>query len=176
MEKEIKKKLSEGFVRILNKKQTVTLLCEKAEISRATFYLYYKNFDDFYEKTEQEIIGKFFDQIILLMFCDDSRLEKNIKKQNCLLNETERKLLSFYAEGKNYMSFAMRGFKNSIPAFDDFCKEKFGEEFFCKNSFVLHYCFNAVATLLFFDLIDYDESKLIFEITQARKIINSLLC
>lgn len=175
MEKEIKRKLTEGFAKIIEKKHTVTLLCEKAGVSRATFYLYYNDLNDFYEKTAQEITEKFFCQIILFMFCEDNELTNNIKNENLILNETEMKLLSFFADGSNYISFAVRGFEKSVPEFDDFCREKFGEEFFYENSFTLHYCLNAVSILLFLNLTDYNENKLLFEVSEARKIIKSLL-
>lgn len=175
MEKEIKRKLTEGFAKIIEKKHTVTLLCEKAEVSRATFYLYYDDLDDFYEKTAQMITEKFFRQIVIFMFCSDAELINNTKRENLILNETEMKLLSFFADGSNYISFAVRGFENSVPVFDDFCREKFGENFFYENGFALHYCLNAVSVLLFLNLTDYNENKLLFEVSEARKIIKSLL-
>lgn len=59
-----KKIIKETFIRLLNEnslnKVTVKKLCDEAEINRATFYRYYDDVYDLYEKTKEEFIEVFF--------------------------------------------------------------------------------------------------------------------
>lgn len=175
MEKDIKLKLMRGLAKSIDKKQSVTLLCEKAGISRAAFYLYYKDYDDFLKKTAAYITEKFFSQITRVMFCREDELALLFSKRRIFFDETESKLLAYFADGKKYIDFAIGATETALPGLKKQCKEKFGEEFFEKNEYRITYCLNGIATLMFFNLVNYDENKIIFEIKESRKIMKTVL-
>lgn len=52
-------------------KISVSALCEKAGISRASFYIYYKDMDDLIKKTRLYIINKLDEQLKLLLDVKD---------------------------------------------------------------------------------------------------------
>ena len=175
MEKDINAKLMNGFAKILDKKHSVTLLCEKSGVSRASFYLYYKDFEEFKKEISIYLTQKYFSQIGEFMFCDEEDLPTLLKNENLFFDETQRKLLAYFAEGKNYLSFSYNAYENALPEFMCFCKEKLGEEFYRENEYRIKYCINGIATLAFFNIVDYDEDKFIFEMTQSRKTIKKVL-
>lgn len=57
--------IREDFISLLNdrplNKITVKSLCDKAKINRATFYRYYEDIYDLYEKTKDDFISAFLD-------------------------------------------------------------------------------------------------------------------
>lgn len=59
-----KKIIKETFIKLLNEnslnKVTVKRLCDEAEINRATFYRYYEDVYNLYEKTKEDFIEVFF--------------------------------------------------------------------------------------------------------------------
>ena len=175
MEKEIKKKLLVGFSKILDKKQSVTLLCEKAGVSRATFYLYYKDLEEFTDKAAVYITEKYFRQIGKVMFCKEAEIAELLQKESLLLDETERKLLSYFAEGSNYIAFAQKACENVLPGFKRLCKEKLSEEFYRENEYRVTYCLNGIANIMFFNIVNYNEKKILFEVKQSRKIMRTVL-
>lgn len=54
------------FIKLLKEnpvnKITVKKLCDEAEINRATFYRYYEDIYDLYEKTKEDFINEFFEE------------------------------------------------------------------------------------------------------------------
>lgn len=60
-----KTRIREDFISLLNdhplNKITVKALCDKADINRATFYRYYEDIYDLYEKIKDEFISGFLD-------------------------------------------------------------------------------------------------------------------
>ena len=175
MKKTNEEKLQEALAKLLDKKLSVTLLCEKADISRGTFYLYYNDIDEFLSKTEDNIIEKYFLQIEKIFFCPIEELPYILKKEKLLFDEKDRKLLAYFAKGSKYIDFAVRGIEGVLSSFKDLCKEEYGEKFYNENEKKLTYCLNGVASILFFSLTRYDEKKLIAEMQQCRKIISTVI-
>ena len=85
MDSAVERKLLKAYNELLRKnadKITVTSLCEKADVSRATFYLYYSSINEFTEKCREYIIKKLNAQAKLIITCDESMLHTIKKKKN----------------------------------------------------------------------------------------------
>ena len=66
MESKVEKKLYEALAKIVSKgeeKLSVSTLCEKADVSRASFYIYYKDLDDFEAKCRTCVSERLFEQV-----------------------------------------------------------------------------------------------------------------
>lgn len=123
------RKLIRGYARLIKKgtqRITVSLLCEKADVARATFYIHYKDLNDFTETLQAQIVDKFFEQATFFLSCDDKEFQKAIKKENLLLNENELTVLENMISGTNYIDFLYKADKYYIEEkeFSLFTKEE----------------------------------------------------
>ncbi len=92
-------------------KITVKMLCDKAEINRATFYRYYEDIYDLYDK----IKAQFIDEIFAVF-------------QNANLLQTQDNIKTFLTEVKNNsdMISALTNQKDAIAFTDAFCQKIYG--------------------------------------------------
>lgn len=110
MNKLIDIKLIRAYSKLLKKgtkKISVCLLCETAEISRATFYIYYKSMREFEDNLGTYVLNKFFEQSTYLLRCSDEELETAINKENFFLDKHELIILKHMISGSNYLDFAV---------------------------------------------------------------------
>lgn len=115
-------KMDKALIELLEEKDfeyiTIKEICQKAEVSRSTFYLHYQNTRDLLDETVRYILDGFMDY-----FADEKQLVKN-RFSDCELLElnfvTEKYLMPFLAyfrENKrvlkammsNYISFDLNG-------------------------------------------------------------------
>ena len=136
MNESTERKLCVAYSKLLRKqteKITVTELCRKADVSRATFYIYYKDIDEYVEKLRMHIASQLFGQASRLLLCSDSEFPKFIKKENLVFGEYETEILKNMLSGANYLTFASLtdvlfvGEKNASP-FSGSAWEKHREE------------------------------------------------
>lgn len=159
------------LIRRQAEKISVTELCKKAELSRATFYIYYKDIDEYAEKLGEHIVLRLFEQAAKLMRCSDYEFPSAIKKENLIFDEYETKILENMLSGTNYLSFAtlanvcyVRG-KLSSP-FSDYAWEKHQEEI---DIFTRGYLI-----ILIFGLIDYEETSFRRDMRNCRTYFKAL--
>jgi len=87
-------------------KTNVTQLCKRAGVSRAAFYLNYKDIDEYVFDLRKHIIMLLFEQASRLISCSDLELRNAVKKENLLFSDEEISILSYMISGSNYISFA----------------------------------------------------------------------
>ena len=89
-------------------KITVKMLCDNAEINRATFYRYYEDVYDLYDKIKEE----FIDEVVVFF-------------HNANLLQTQDNIKSFLSEAKKHsdMIFALTKQNDAIEFTDTFCKK-----------------------------------------------------
>lgn len=109
MNKPIDIKLIRAYSKLLKKdckKISVCLLCETAEVSRASFYIYYKNMSEFEKYVSTYILNKFFDNSTYLLRCSEEELEAAINKENFFFDKYETDIIRYMISGSNYLDFA----------------------------------------------------------------------
>lgn len=109
MYKKINRKLLAAYSKLLQReieKISVTSLCDKAGIARATFYIYYSSMEEFYKKLSDYIIDKLFKQSVAIINCNDADFRTVIKKENLLFDDDEIYILRDMIKGTNYIDFA----------------------------------------------------------------------
>lgn len=159
-----------SLIRKQGEKMTVTELCKKADVSRATFYIYYKDIDEYKESLRKHIILKLFEQAALFTCCSDHEFKSVIKKENHIIDEYEIRILDNMLSGANYLSFATVAnsyyvHKNNYP-FSDYAWEHNREEI---DLFTRGYLF-----ILIVDLINYDESLFRSDMRNCRSYFKTL--
>lgn len=145
-----------GFIRKQSEKITITTLCEKADISRATFYVYFSDIDDFYEKINKYMIDKFFCQATLILSCSESEFSKTVKKENLIFDENELVILSHMIKGVKYIDFAL--------LVDEYYSDKnnhllYTTEMWNKYRREIDIFFRGYLPILITDLYEYDELR-----------------
>lgn len=96
------RRLRKAYVILRRKKEddeiTVSSLVEEADISRAAFYLHYKNFDEFRVDTERYILALYIDQLLVFLDAGRENIREVCRKRNLILNEYERELFKLFFE------------------------------------------------------------------------------
>ncbi len=109
MNKGTNRKLIVAYSKLIKKESgriSVTDLCEKAGVARATFYLYYSDMESFQKKLSGYIIEKFFSQAVRILTCSDDEMHSVVKKENLIFDEYETDILGYMIQGTNYIDFA----------------------------------------------------------------------
>lgn len=174
MNESTEKKLRCAYGKLISKqaeKITVTDLCKKADISRATFYNYYEDIDEYIEKVGTQIVLRLFEQASRLMRCSDHEFSRIVRKENLIFDEYETKILENMLSGANYLTFANLANdcyvqqKNLTP-FSDYAWENHREEvdLFARGYLII----------LIFGLINYDEASFRSDIRNCRSYYNTL--
>ena len=118
-----KKIIKDSLIDLLKEKElnkiTVSELCEKSDINRATFYRYYIDIYDLLEKLEQELIDELKD---LLPNYKDFTLKEIIKEYLKILLENKDLVKIIFSNRQNI--FYLNDFFNF---FYENCKEKWFE-------------------------------------------------
>ncbi len=153
-------------------KISVSAFCEKAGISRASFYLYYKDMDDLVEKNLEYIVEKFDEQLCLILNVKNRPYEE---KYCIVFSEDDIALLKAFT-GKNiYWKFAVFANNVIVPRFREKMIAFWGEETYREKEKVFEFLINGGTATLYFDLINYDRETYIKNMQRIAEITSELL-
>ena len=139
-------------------KISVSDLCKRAGISRASFYIYYKGIEDLIAKTREYIINKLDEQLNIILDIKDGACTD---KYRIVLTDDDLALLKAFT-GKNvYWDFAVDANRIITPRFNKKMIERWGEEFFNENKEKFEFFLNGGVATLYFDLMNYDKETYI---------------
>ena len=174
LDKPINKKLVKGYARLLKKdteKISVSLLCEMSDVSRASFYLYYKSLKDFEDRLGAYMMNKFFEQATYFLRCSDEELENALKKENLFFDKYEKLILKHMISGSNYLDFAT--FANSY-----YLNEKesslFSGEVWDKHKQDIDFFSRGYLMLLILGMTGYTENTFEKDIKKCRALFRQL--
>lgn len=174
MNKPIDVKLIRAYSRLLKKetkKIGVSLLCETAEVSRASFYIYYNSLSEFEKSLGNYMMNKFFEQSTYLLSCSEEELEKFIKKENFFFNKYELIILKHMISGSKYLDFA--AFADSY-----YLKEKeaslFSEDVWEKHKQKLDFFSRGYLMILILGMTGYMENTFEKDVRKCRALFKHL--
>lgn len=139
-------------------KISVSELCKKAGISRASFYIYYDSLDDLIKKTRDYVIEKMHSQLSVILDIKDGA---EISKDSILFSDTDISLLKGFTEKHVYWDFAIDANNIIAPRCRKKMIERWGEEYYRENEEVFEFMINGGAAMLYLDLVDFDKEKYI---------------
>lgn len=175
MHKGVEEKLRSALAKLSDKnveKISVSALCEKAGVSRASFYIYYKDIDDLVNCTRDYIINRLDEQFAILV---DMKNEEDFEKACLIFDDVDVALLKGFT-GKNlYWEFAMAA--NSVigPRYEKKMIELHGEEFYQNRKEVFEFILNGAIAIFYFDLLNYDRETYTKNIKRVYEIVQQLL-
>ncbi len=174
MNKPIDIKLIKGYSKLLKKetkKISVSLLCETADVSRASFYIYYGSIREFENSLSAFMLNKFFDQAIYLLRCSEDELKNAVKKENLFFDKYELIILKYMISGSNYLNFA--AFANS-----HYLKEKevlvFSEEVWNKHRQDIDFFSRGYLMILILGMTGYMDNTFEKDIQKCRVLFRHL--
>ncbi len=155
MENKVKTKLYEAYAKRVSKsdeKLSVSVLCEKADVSRASFYIHFKDIEDFEDKCRDYIIDKLFEQIFTFM-----KLRVNPYACDMIFSSSDINMLKYFTNRHTYWDFAEKANVIIGDKFKTLMISRWGEEYYENNKDVFEFALNGSVATLYFDLLNYDE-------------------
>lgn len=173
------RRLRKAYTVLLNRKNyksvSVKELTEYAEMSRAAFYLHFESIEDFSFQCSQYLIKKITSQMLLWLGDGRSNIEKNCKRRNLLLDETDMELFLCYLEQEIYFA-GYSSMDTIFPMFCEFLSEKFGISFDeCSANSKLRFFIRAFSSTIMESLVKYDSKKMAKELKYVFMIWDKLL-
>ena len=172
MESKVEKKLYETLAEMVSKgedKISVSSLCEKADVSRASFYIYYKDLDDFEAKCRTYVSERLFEQVLTIT-------ENFITPNECniLLDENDVALLKFFTGKHVYWNFAEDANEIVAPRFKELMTERWGEEYYEENKQLFEFVLNGSVGTLYLDIVDFNKAKFVRNMNYITGIVREL--
>lgn len=177
MDNSINEKLSVAFSKFVRRNETkitVSNLCQKANVARATFYLHYKNIDDFIAENREGIVIKLFEQMKIIFMASDSELCEVLKRKNIIFEDYEIDILRYFTSGSLYIDFSITANEQMLPLYKALIIKRWGEDYYNSKASFFQYFLNGFVPILYFDLLDYDEAKIQYDMRFSREIVAKL--
>lgn len=128
------KRLRVAYAQLLSEKNykdiNVKELCDRAEMSRATFYLHFGSLEEFTYHCKKHIIREISRQLIF-WFDNRNDIDNICRKRNLIISQSDRELFKGYFQQEIYFKDPDDYTVN--PYFYDYFKEKYSESFVSEN-------------------------------------------
>ena len=154
-----------------DEKLPVSTLCKKAGVSRAGFYVYYKDMEDFIDQGREYIVNRLFEQMMHIMKVEDN---KQSRLNSLILTDTDIDLFKIYIGKHAYQDFALAANRVIFPKYEVVMIERWGEEYYEKNKQVFEFAFNGAFSMLVIDLLDFDKNTFIKNMGRITGIMKAL--
>lgn len=157
-----------------DKKITVSQIAERAEISRATFYLYYSSYEEFYDDTVKNLFTACANQIAIFASGMPENAKEVSKKKNLVLKSDELELVSVILKDNFDMEIVSDTMPVVFMVLNERTKKVFGDEFVKENQSRLNFFGIGFVATIMLDFIDYDQEKTARDLLRSCSIWKAL--
>lgn len=172
------RRLRKAYCRLIRKtgaeKITVSSLTEEADVSRATFYTYFQNIEEFKDYTLRYILALFIKQIGIFLLAGKQEVKEACRRRNLIFNDDDFELFCcFFGNDKGFrygervLDFA---FKNNVDNLGYY----FSEKFLKKNHDRLDLFYIGYAAVMRVDFLDYHSDKVYRDVMRTIYIWENL--
>ncbi len=175
MQNSVESKLRRAMAKLADKnveKISVSALCKKADISRASFYLYYNDIDDLIVRTREYIINKLDEQLCIIWDSKGGVLTDDFR---VVFSDEDISLLKAFTGKHNYWDFSVAANNIIVPVYKKKMIEHFGEDFYNENKEIFEFLLNGGIATLYIDLLNYDKETYIKNMHRISAIVKELL-
>lgn len=164
------RRLRKAYCRLLlgknRDKINVSILTEEADVSRATFYLYYQNIDEFVEDMEKYILSLFVKQIRIFLDSGKAEVKQACKKKNMIFTDDDFKLFSALYSDIGF-GFDEQKFKILFNIFNENIPEYFDKKFVKKNKERFDLFYIGYACVMRDNFFDYNSDKVYRDVLRS---------
>lgn len=166
------RRLRKAYCRLLSEadkeKINVRTLTDEADVSRATFYLYYQNIDEFIEQSTAYILKKFIKQTYIFLHAHRSEVKEACKRKNLFFTEEDFELFRClfsdnrgFGLDENLLRLVFNSLANDI-------RKYFSDSFIKKNKTQFELFFIGYIAVMRLNFLDYHSDK------AARDVLRSM--
>lgn len=172
------RRLRKAYCRLIRKtgaeKITVSSLTEEADVSRATFYTYFQNIEEFKDYTLRYILALFIKQIGIFLLAGKQEVKEACRRRNLIFNDDDFELFRCLFEnergfgyGESVLSFAFKKYVDNIGSY-------FDEKFLKKNHDRLDLFYIGYTAVMRVDFLDYHSDKVYRDVMRTIHIWENL--
>lgn len=172
------RRLRKAYCRLMRKtgaeKITVSSLTEEADVSRATFYTYFQNIEEFKDYALRYILALFIKQIGIFLLAGRQGAKEACRRRNLIFNDDDFELFRCLFEnergfgyGESVLSFAFKKYVDNIGSY-------FDEKFLKKNHDRLDLFYIGYTAVMRVDFLDYHSDKVYRDVMRTIHIWENL--
>ena len=172
------RRLRKAYCRLIRKtgaeKITVSSLTEEADVSRATFYTYFQNIEEFKDYALRYITALFIKQIGIFLLAGKQGAKEACRRRNLIFNDDDFELFCClfgnekgFGYGESVLSFAFKSYIDNIGSY-------FDEKFLKKNHDRLDLFYIGYTAVMRVDFLDYHSDKVYRDIMRTIHIWDNL--
>ena len=157
------RRLRNAYCRLINEngidKVNVSNLTQEADVSRATFYIYYKDIEDFKKNTYEYILGEFIKQICIFLESTRSEVKEKCKRKNLTFTADNFELFHSLFINNQGFNFNMEKYKSIFMAFYGNAEKHFSDKFIKKNKNRFDLFYSGYVRVMRDNFLDYHSDK-----------------
>ena len=168
------RRLRKSYCRLIRKNQydkmSVSSLVEEADISRATFYLYFKNIEEFEDDTFKYMLFLFAEQIVKFLLAGKTKAKETCKRKNLIFTDDDFELFSCICSVTPRFDFNKKVFDTFFDKYLDYICKYFDKSFIKKNKDRFNLFYIGYACVMTENFLDYHSSKVYRDILRSAEM------
>lgn len=172
------RRLRKAYCRIIRKNQydkmSVSSLVEEADISRATFYLYFQSLEEFEADTFKYASALFVEQIVEFLLAGKTKAKETCKRKNLIFTEDDFELFSCSHSVNSRFDFNEKVYKITFDELLNRIDKYFDKSFIKKNKDRFDLFYIGYVCVMTENFLDYHSSKVYRDILRSAEIWDCL--
>ena len=168
------RRLRKAYCRLIRKnqydKRSVSSLVEEADISRATFYLYFQSLEEFEADTFKYASALFAEQIVKFLLAGKSKAKETCKRKNLIFTDDDFELFSCICSVTLRFDFNKKVFDTFFDKHLDYICKYFDKSFIKKNKDRFNLFYIGYACVMIENFLDYHSSKVYRDILRSAEM------
>lgn len=172
------RRLRKAYCRLIRKtgseKITVSSLTEEADVSRATFYTYFQNIEEFKDYALRYILALFIKQIGIFLLAGRQGVKEACRRRNLIFHDDDFELFRClfgndkgFGYGERVLDFAFKNYVDNLGSY-------FSEKFIKKNHERLDLFYIGYTAVMRVDFLDYHSDKVYRDVMRTIHIWENL--